>query len=143
MTHQQQATFENTTGKGKIALIEQFLLFQQCFLLNQVIASPFVHIFEIISLFAAELEEPKIVISGKGLSTLLPEQDLKHLSFFYVSFSISASTTDAKLDINKCSVKTWTVIDYCKHTVNHRKGNWKNVTFPFRKNHSICMHLLI
>ena len=28
---------------------------------------PFVHIFDIISLFAAELEEPKIGISGKGL----------------------------------------------------------------------------
>ena len=30
--------------------------------------SPFVHIFDIISLFAAELEEPKIGISGYGLS---------------------------------------------------------------------------
>ena len=28
---------------------------------------PFVHIFYIISLFAAELEEPKTGISGKGL----------------------------------------------------------------------------
>ena len=31
--------------------------------------SPFVHIFHIISLFAAEFEEPKIGISGKGLTT--------------------------------------------------------------------------
>ena len=29
--------------------------------------SPFVHIFDIISLFAAELEKPKIGISGKEL----------------------------------------------------------------------------
>ena len=30
---------------------------------------PFVQIFDIIFLFAAELEEPKIGISGQGLST--------------------------------------------------------------------------
>ena len=34
------------------------------------IVSPFVNIFDIISLFAAELEEPKIGISGKGLSQI-------------------------------------------------------------------------
>ena len=54
-------------GKGEIAHNEQFLLFPQCFLLNQIIVSPFVHIFGIISLLAAELEEPKIGLSGKGL----------------------------------------------------------------------------
>ena len=59
--------FENIVGKGEIALNEQFLLLPQCFLLNQIIVSPFVHIFDIISLFAAELEKPKIGISGKGL----------------------------------------------------------------------------
>ena len=32
------------------------------------IISPFVNIFDIISLFAAELEEPKIGMWGKGLS---------------------------------------------------------------------------
>ena len=53
-------------GKGEIAPNEQFL-FQQCFLLNQILVSPFVNIFAIISLFAAELEEPKIGISGKRL----------------------------------------------------------------------------
>ena len=36
------------------------------FLLNQIIVSPFVHIFDIISSVAFELEEPKIGISGKG-----------------------------------------------------------------------------
>ena len=47
-------SFENIVGKEEIARNEQFLFFPQCFLLNQVIVSPFVHIFNIISLFAAE-----------------------------------------------------------------------------------------
>ena len=64
---QQQSSFENIVGKGEIGRKEQFLFFPQCFLLNQIIISPFVHILDIISLFAAELEEPKIGISGKGL----------------------------------------------------------------------------
>ena len=61
------AHFENIVEKGEIARNEQFLLFPQCFLLNQTIVSPFVHIFDIISLFATEFEKPKIGISGKGL----------------------------------------------------------------------------
>ena len=65
LTHQQQAAFENIVEKGEIARNEQFLLFPQCFLLNQIYVSSFVHIFEIISLFAAELEEPEIGISDK------------------------------------------------------------------------------
>ena len=67
MTHQQHTDFENIVGKGEIAHNERFLLLPQCFLFNQVIVFPFVHIFDIISLFAAELEEPKIGLSGKGL----------------------------------------------------------------------------
>ena len=67
LTHQQQTAFENIVGKGEIARNEQFLLFPQCFLLNQITASPFLHIFHIISSFAAEFEGPKIGISGKGL----------------------------------------------------------------------------
>ena len=55
-------------GKRRIARSKQFLLFPQCFLLNQKLVSPFVNIYGIISLFAAELEEPKIGISGKGLT---------------------------------------------------------------------------
>ena len=62
--YSQQTGFENIVGKGEIARNEQFLLFPQCFLLNQIIVSPFVHAFEIISLFAAEFEVPKIGISG-------------------------------------------------------------------------------
>ena len=62
--HQQQAAFENIVGKEEIARYEQFFLFPLCFLLNQKIVSPFVNIFDIISLFAAELEELKIGIWG-------------------------------------------------------------------------------
>ena len=65
--HQQQTAFENIVGKGEIASNEQFLLFLQCFLLNQLTVSPFVHIFDITSLFAAKSEKPKIGISGKDL----------------------------------------------------------------------------
>ena len=60
--HQQQTAFENIVGKEEIARNEQFLLFPQCFLLTQIYVPPFVHIFDIISLFAAELGEPKIGI---------------------------------------------------------------------------------
>ena len=65
-------------GKGEIARNKQFLLFSQCFLHNQIIVYPFVHIFDIISA-AAEFKEPKIGISGKGLKMkaelkLLPVQ---------------------------------------------------------------------
>ena len=60
--HQQQPYFENIVGKGEIAGNEQFLLFPQCFSLNQIVVSSFVHIFDIISLFSAELEEPEINI---------------------------------------------------------------------------------
>ena len=65
--HQQQTAFKNIMGKGEIARNEQFLLFPQCFLLNQIIISPLIHIFDIISLFAAEFEKLKVGISGKGL----------------------------------------------------------------------------
>ena len=65
--HQQQIAFENSVGKGRFDCNEQFFLFPQCFLLNQIIVSPFVHVFEILSLFAAEFEEPKIGLSGRGL----------------------------------------------------------------------------
>ena len=69
---QQQTAFENIVGKEEIARNEQFLPFPQCFLLNQKILSSFVNIFDIISLFDAELEEPKIGISGKGLIPYQP-----------------------------------------------------------------------
>ena len=64
---QQRTAFENIVGIGEMARNEQFLLFPQYFLLKKIIVSPFVHIFDIISLFAAELEEPKIGIRSRGL----------------------------------------------------------------------------
>ena len=54
-------------GKEEIARNEQFLLFPQCFLLNQKTVSQSVNIYYIISLFAAELAEPKTGMWGKGL----------------------------------------------------------------------------
>ena len=62
-------------GKEEIARNIQFLFFPQCFLLSQITVYPFVHIFDIISLFDAELEVPKIGISGKGLND--PEKKKK------------------------------------------------------------------
>ena len=53
-------------GKEEIARNEQFLLFQQYFLLNQKIVSPFDNIYDIISLFAAELEFPKLAYEVGG-----------------------------------------------------------------------------
>ena len=61
-THHQYTAFEDIVGKEEIAHNEQFLLFPQCFLLNQKIVSRFVNIFDIISLFATELRDPKIGI---------------------------------------------------------------------------------
>ena len=65
--HHEQIALENIVGKGEIACNEQFFLFLQCFLLYRVSVSPFVHIFDFISLYTVELEESKIGISGKGL----------------------------------------------------------------------------
>ena len=58
ISQQHYTAFENIVGKGEIARNGQFLLFALCFLLNQINASSFVHNFEILSLFAAELEDP-------------------------------------------------------------------------------------
>ena len=54
-------------GKDEIARKERFLLFRQWFLLNSKIVFQFVNIFDIISLFAAKLEESKIGMWDKGL----------------------------------------------------------------------------
>ena len=58
--HQQHTAFENVVEKEEIACIEQFPLFPQCSLFNQKLVFPFVNIYDNISLFPAELEEPKI-----------------------------------------------------------------------------------
>ena len=60
------AAFENMVGKGEIARNEQFLLFPHCFLLNQIMVSPLVHMFDIMSLFAAEFwKTPKLAYEVK------------------------------------------------------------------------------
>ena len=64
--HQQQTDFVNIVGKEEIAHNEQFPLFPQCFLHNKNGTSPYVIIYHIIFLFAAEFEEPKIGMWGKG-----------------------------------------------------------------------------
>ena len=80
--------FITIVGKGEIACNKQFLLFPKCFLLNQVIVSPFVHIFDIISVFAAELERPKIGMWGKVINlqnhSFLTFLQWKHLQFYKI-----------------------------------------------------------
>ena len=80
-------------GKEEIARNEQFHLFPQCFVLIQIIVSPFVHIFDIISVFAAEFEKPKIAILGKGLRKILTTEqinkDCSSLSFSLAVYSKS------------------------------------------------------
>ena len=76
--------------KEEIARNEQFLLFPLCFPLDQKVVSPFVNIFDIISLFAAKLEKPKIGISGKGLITRISAKGFQSLIMFVcVSFMFS------------------------------------------------------
>ena len=72
-------------GKREIARNERFLLYPQCFLLNQIIVSPFVHIFDIISLFATELEDPK----RKRVLKPFPKQALV---FTYLQYEFSENT---------------------------------------------------
>ena len=58
LMHQKQLL--KTLGREEIAHYKQFLLFPQRFLLNQKTVPPSVNIYDIISLLAAELGEPKI-----------------------------------------------------------------------------------
>ena len=75
--------FENIVGHREIASNKQFLHFPQCFLFNQIIVPPFVHIFDIISLVAFVLEDPKIGISGQGLIPLYSLCLLALISTFF------------------------------------------------------------
>ena len=70
-THQQQTASENIVGKEEIARNEQFLLFPQCFLLNQILVAHLSIFLTSLLLFAAELEEPKIGTRGKGLTSMI------------------------------------------------------------------------
>ena len=63
LTHQQQTTFENIVGKKQTARNEHFFfLFPAMFSIKSDNCTLFVHIFDIIFLFADELEEPKVGI---------------------------------------------------------------------------------
>ena len=69
LMHQQQTAFENIVGKGYIAHNETNIFHNVSTMFStQIIVSLLVHIFDSISLFAAEFEEPKIGVSGKGLN---------------------------------------------------------------------------
>ena len=67
LTHHQQTAFENIVGKREIARDEQFLLFPTMFSTQSDNCIPICPYFDIISVFAVELEEPEIGISGEGL----------------------------------------------------------------------------
>ena len=59
--HQLQTAFENIVEKEEIARNEQFLHFpQSLFYSIRKLYPPFVNIYDIISLFAAESEKPKV-----------------------------------------------------------------------------------
>ena len=88
--YQEQTAFENIMEKGEIARNRQFLLFPQCFLPNQIIVSLFVHIFDIVSLFAVEFEKPKTGISGKGLNDRVKQSCNLTLSHTCPGFYVSA-----------------------------------------------------
>ena len=65
LSHQQQKAFENIVGKEEIARNEQFLLFPQCFLLNQKILSQFVNSFVNLYLLLY-WKSPKLAYEVKG-----------------------------------------------------------------------------
>ena len=92
MTHQQLTTYENIVGKWEIARNEQFLIFPTMFSTQSKILSPFVHIFDIISLFADEFEKRKIGISGKGLIVYFFRLIIPYISMGECNTILSAYT---------------------------------------------------
>ena len=65
--HQQQTAVENIVGKEEIARNEQFLLFLQCFLLNQRVVSPYVNIYDIIFYLLLNWKSPKLACEVEDL----------------------------------------------------------------------------
>ena len=92
--------------KKKLLVTSNFFFFLQCVILTQIIVSLFVHIFYFISLFAAEFEEPKIGISGTGLTLSIPDK--------CISFSLSKNIHVLPLQVEETIqpysiMKEWTV----------------------------------
>ena len=85
MKHLQQTALENIVGKEEIARNEQFLLFPQCFLLNQIIVSPFVHIFDIISFLLLKWKNPKLAYEVKGYLDIMYYEDILSPLFEHAS----------------------------------------------------------
>ena len=80
------------------------------FQLNQITVSPFVHIFDIISLFAVELEEPNSGISGKGLNTeksWRPRPVLKMVIQTLIANFVNSNFNASPIDKNKKKCKTF------------------------------------
>ena len=106
-------------GKEEIACIKQFLLVPQCFLFNQVIVSLFVLIFDIVSLFAAEMEEHKIGISGNDLTRpndkILDQSKLKEFA-------------DDKVNV---TLKIKFVLGRVENIVGKRRKCWLPAFSPF------------
>ena len=69
LTHQQQL-LKTLWEREKLLVMSNFSFFHNVFNSYRIIVYPFVHVFDIISFFAAELEEPKIGIWGRGLSVV-------------------------------------------------------------------------
>ena len=63
--------FLKTLWEKEKLLVTSNFSFSHVFYSNQIIVSPFVNIFDIVSLFAAEFEEPKVGISGKGIMNVM------------------------------------------------------------------------
>ena len=72
-----QTAFDNIVEKEEIAHNEQFLLSPQCFLLNQIIISLFVYIFDVISLFCC--------CTGRVQNWHMRKRIVKDKSHYYVA----------------------------------------------------------
>ena len=64
--HQQQTAFENIEGKKEIARDKQISPFPTMYSTQSNTCTPFVHIFDIIFLFAADWKSPKLAYEVKG-----------------------------------------------------------------------------
>ena len=105
--HQHRIAFEKIVAKGEFAGNKQILLLTHCFLHNQITVSPFVHVSDIISLFAAEWEEPKIGIWGKRLNvgnfSITSLQFLSH----WLSISLLSSLVNIKSTGRTSTAQHW------------------------------------